>query len=73
MFVVDCPVEYNQRVSDVSEVEGQWRLTTESGHTRSCDALILTIPVPQILELTGTIKSVIGKMKHTLSPEAILL
>ena len=53
-------MEYNQRVKDVSEVGGQWQLTTESGHTKTCDTLVLTMPVPQILELTGTIRQLIG-------------
>ncbi|XP_043234346.1 renalase-like isoform X1 [Amphibalanus amphitrite] len=48
--------EFNQRVTEVSTDGAQCVVTTETGRTESFDAILLTMPPPQILELGGTLK-----------------
>lgn len=53
-------VEFNQEVKDVSLLESSWRVTTKAGVQESFQGVIITMPVPQILQLAGTIKEIIG-------------
>ena len=44
-------VKFGTRVSSLKNNAKNWSVTTESGDTECFDAVILTMPVPQILEL----------------------
>ncbi|KAL8616862.1 hypothetical protein ACOMHN_041781 [Nucella lapillus] len=50
-------VEYNRQVSRVEEGEGEVRVTDTNGVTASAHAVVLTMPVPQILQLTGVLQT----------------
>ena len=44
-------IKFGKRVSSLKNNENNWIVTTESGDTERFDAVILTMPAPQILEL----------------------
>ena len=46
-------VNFGMRVSKIENDAKLWRVYTETGDVECFDALILTIPVPQVLELLG--------------------
>ena len=48
-------------VKDVSMVSGKLKVTTDKGVSDLFDAVILTMPVPQILQLQGDIQALIGR------------
>lgn len=52
-------VEYNKQIVNCDLEDGRWVIKSADGTTFTSDGLILTMPVPQILNLNGTIKSVI--------------
>ena len=47
-------VELSQRVSGVSRAGDNWHVALENGGTRTADAVIVTAPVPQALDLFET-------------------
>lgn len=59
-------VQYDKRVTKIDTSEQQWRVSTEYGDIESFDAVILTMPVPQILELLSHTPEIdIGNMQDT--------
>lgn len=47
-------------VRDVSMVTDKVKVTTDQGHTEQFDAVVITMPVPQILQLQGDIEKLIA-------------
>lgn len=58
----EAEVKYNERITDISQVNDRLTVSSESGRNGNFDAVILTMPIPQLLQLTGTISSIIGKL-----------
>lgn len=55
----DAEMKFDQLINRV-DVEGdKIKLTSQTGATEECDAVVLTMPVPQILQLQGSIKDLI--------------
>lgn len=54
-------VSFNQRVSNISKVDGKWRVVTEQGQEGVFEAVVLTLPVPQVLDMEGDIRSLISQ------------
>ena len=48
-------------VKDVSIESGKVKVTTDKGVSDLFDAVVLTMPVPQILQLQGDIQALIGR------------
>ena len=48
-------------VKDVSMVSGKVKVTADKGVSALFDAVVLTMPVPQILQLQGDIQALIGR------------
>lgn len=46
---------FNRRVSTVDQLDRTWLVKTECGHQEIFDGVVLTMPVPQILGLEGTL------------------
>jgi len=44
-----------KRVTGLEESQGQWRVETDGGNKENFDLVVLTLPVPQILQLGGEI------------------
>ena len=63
-IVSDAKVEFNHLIKNVSLSDGKWQVTSDGGLVDTCDCLLLTLPVPQILQLEGDIKDIIG-VSHT--------
>lgn len=42
---------------------GKWNVKTQSGTEDTFDAVVLTMPVPQILALSGTVKEIISEYR----------
>jgi len=52
-------ISFNKQITDVSEIDGSLSVATNEGVKECYDCVILTMPVPQILQLNGTIKKII--------------
>ncbi|XP_059707049.1 renalase isoform X4 [Haemorhous mexicanus] len=50
-------VSYEQQVTDISLRDGRWEVSRKAGPPEHFDVVILTMPVPQILQLQGDIVS----------------
>lgn len=50
-------------VTDVSMETDKVKVTTDKGHCESFDGVVITMPVPQILQLKGDIARLIGKLE----------
>ncbi|XP_063244927.1 LOW QUALITY PROTEIN: renalase-like [Bacillus rossius redtenbacheri] len=48
-------INFNRRVVSLLKVNGQWLVECEAGQQELFDIVIITIPVPQILQLSGTV------------------
>ncbi|XP_056351504.1 renalase-like isoform X1 [Oenanthe melanoleuca] len=60
-------VSYEQQVTDISLRDGRWEVSRKSGPPEQFDVVILTMPVPQILQLQGDIVDIInGSQKQQL-------
>ena len=57
---LDAKVAREHLVSDVSITAGKVKVTTDKGISDLFDAVVLTMPVPQILQLQGDIQALIG-------------
>lgn len=49
-------------VTDVSLATDKVEVTTSEGHTESFDGVVITIPVPQLLQIKGDVPRLIGKL-----------
>lgn len=47
-------------VKDLSIADNKVKVTTDEGYSELFDAVVVTMPVPQILQLEGDIVSMIG-------------
>ena len=54
------PCRFKHHVSSIDLQDGRWSVKTQSGEADVFDVVVLTMPVPQVLGLTGTIKELIG-------------
>ncbi|KAI0233719.1 Renalase [Lamellibrachia satsuma] len=55
-------VSYNRAVTDVSERGAYWQVTDDrAASSETFDCVVLTMPVPQVLGLSGSIQDVIDK------------
>lgn len=61
----EAEVEFNKRIVDITSQSTCWRVETDKGVKGEYEAVILTMPVPQILELSGDISRII-KQDQTL-------
>lgn len=69
----DTDVQFNQTIESISLTEDgkSWRVSTKEGATGTYDGVVLTMPVPQILQLKGDIRQTIdscdsGEVKNKL-------
>jgi len=53
-------IDFNHRLVDLSLKEDKWSARSEDGKQEDYEAVIITMPVPQVLELTGDISNIIG-------------
>lgn len=55
---VDTDVQFNQTIESISLTEDKksWRVSTKEGVSGEFDGVVLTMPVPQILQLKGDIR-----------------
>ena len=64
-FAIEAAVSYERAVSALSDRDNQWCVTDDkTAESETFDCVVLTMPVPQILELSGSIQSAIGKAQH---------
>ncbi|GFU24924.1 renalase [Nephila pilipes] len=49
----ECEILFEHKVTKISSSNEKWKTSCENGTTHEFDALILTIPVPQVLQLDG--------------------
>merc|ERR1719474_1264521 len=52
-------VQSNRRISEVTEEGSRWVVKTECGLTDMFDMVLLTLPVPQLLALEGSVQSLL--------------
>ncbi|XP_026575714.1 renalase isoform X1 [Pseudonaja textilis] len=57
----DADVFYNHHVTQICLKDGKWEVGTSTGFSDCFDTVILTMPVPQILQLQGDIATIINK------------
>ncbi|NXX22958.1 RNLS Renalase, partial [Podargus strigoides] len=57
----DADVFYEQHVTHISLRDGKWEVSRKMGPPEEFDIVILTIPVPQILQLQGDIVNIISE------------
>ncbi|XP_007520821.1 renalase [Erinaceus europaeus] len=55
---------FGQRVTHISLRNGTWEVISESGSSEQFDLVVLTIPVPQILQLQGDIVHLISESQR---------
>eukprot|EP00039_Didymoeca_costata_P008396 m.111613 g.111613 ORF g.111613 m.111613 type:complete len:361 (-) comp14064_c0_seq3:965-2047(-) len=61
-FLKDSEIMYSQTVTSISKSNSnQWEVKTEAGHVSMFDCVVLTMPTPQILNLSGDIQKTIAK------------
>lgn len=61
-------VQFNRRVTGLTQVEeGGWLVTTECGEEEKFQEVLLTIPVPQVLQLGGGLPEVLSAQPGLLS------
>ncbi|XP_069756738.1 renalase isoform X2 [Narcine bancroftii] len=66
-YLGDSDVFYNRQVTHINLKEGKLEVCSKSGPSEMFDAVILTMPVPQILQLQGDLKSFLNEsQKQTL-------
>ncbi|XP_078269282.1 renalase isoform X2 [Rhinoraja longicauda] len=56
-YLSDSDVLYSRRVTRINLKEGKLEVCSDSGPAEMFDAVVLTMPVPQILKLQGDMKS----------------
>uniref|UniRef100_T1IPE7 Amine oxidase domain-containing protein n=1 Tax=Strigamia maritima TaxID=126957 RepID=T1IPE7_STRMM len=59
----DVKFEKDVRALDLVEPEKQWRVTLGNGEVEHFDTVLITIPIPEILQLNGTISDIIQESK----------
>merc|ERR1711976_72429 len=66
----NADIQFGQLLKDLSVTpEGKWCASADTGKSSTFDCVVLTMPVPQILQLKGTVSSIIDsqpQMKENL-------
>ena len=62
MLIVGCECNFKHHVNSISFCDDRkrWSISYNKNSVEKVDALILTIPVPQILQLGGDMPSILG-------------
>ncbi|EFX70880.1 hypothetical protein DAPPUDRAFT_327763 [Daphnia pulex] len=55
----ECKPEFEHHITSVTKINEKWCVSTLQGKQNFFDVVILTIPVPQILQLGGTVKDIL--------------
>ncbi len=70
-FLGDSCVHFNRRVSKIDNQGDVWEVTDSEGLTEQFDAVLLTCPIEQVLQLSGNVTSYLEgdselyqKLKH---------
>lgn len=63
----DVTPKFQHNVSSIDLKDGKWSVKTQSGEADVFDVVVLTMPVPQVLGLTGTIRELLEKDEKLLS------
>lgn len=67
-FSLDCSVLFEQRVSKFYASGNKWRICCENNSEYEFDAVIFTMPVPQILQLDGIlpyVQGIVNSLRNT--------
>lgn len=59
-----CEVGFGHHVSEVTRHQAQWTVKTQNGVSDQFDVVVLTMPVPQVLSMGGSIQDIL-KDQHT--------
>ncbi|XP_059351197.1 renalase-like [Daphnia carinata] len=65
-----CQPEFEHHISTITKEDNKWSVSTLQGKVELFDAIVLTIPVPQVLQLKGTVAEILEnnqEMKTKLS------
>ena len=54
-------MRFNERVCNLTKEGNKWRAESESGHTKLFDAVVMTQPTPQVLQLQGDIPQILSE------------
>ncbi|XP_068113605.1 renalase isoform X2 [Hyperolius riggenbachi] len=57
-------VQYERHVTQINLRDGKWEVSCKSGYPEAFDAVVLTMPVPQILQLQGDIRKLINEKQR---------
>ena len=60
MFVFFFFYRYERHVNQIDLNGTKWNVRTMDGEADSFDAVVLTMPVPQLFGLGGTVKNILG-------------
>lgn len=60
----DAEILFEHRVTQISLKDGKWEVGNSAGFSDQFDIVILTIPVPQILQLQGDIADIINRSQR---------
>ncbi|XP_078269285.1 renalase isoform X3 [Rhinoraja longicauda] len=63
-YLSDSDVLYSRRVTRINLKEGKLEVCSDSGPAEMFDAVVLTMPVPQILKLQGDMKSLLSESQR---------
>ncbi|XP_078079703.1 renalase isoform X2 [Mustelus asterias] len=63
-YLADSDVFYNRHVTHINLKEGKLEVCSLSAPSEMFDAVVLTMPVPQILQLQGHIENLIGESQR---------
>ena len=55
-----CQIKFNHHISEITKQNEQWIVSTLSGDSEIFDAVVLTMPTPQVLQLKGTVSEIFG-------------
>lgn len=59
-YFTGADTKYSAQVTQLQVDNDKWQVTTDTGSSDTFDGVILTIPVPQILQLQGSISNILG-------------
>ena len=65
--MVDISAQFGQRITGIHLVNNTWEVEQESGDRSAFDCVILTMPVAQVLQLSGCVPDLIGKSNIPIS------
>ncbi|XP_059091733.1 renalase-like isoform X2 [Tigriopus californicus] len=62
-----CEVGFGHHVSEVTRHQAQWTVKTQNGVSDQFDVVVLTMPLPQVLALGGSIQDTLKEQHNGLS------